>query len=119
MKCYNHPETDAVGTCKSCSKGLCHNCLTDTGNGIACTATCVEEVKTLNKLTESNKSRHKSLAKYLLNMALLVSAIGAFILFISLYIEDESGVNFSILIGWAFVLAGAVNFYSSFKYNKK
>jgi nitrogenase molybdenum-iron protein alpha/beta subunit len=23
IKCYNHPETDAVGTCSTCGKGIC------------------------------------------------------------------------------------------------
>lgn len=26
MKCFNHPEVDAVATCKKCGKGLCHDC---------------------------------------------------------------------------------------------
>ncbi|MBF0914050.1 hypothetical protein HXK64_03840, partial [Candidatus Gracilibacteria bacterium] len=26
MKCYNHPENDAVATCADCQKGLCHEC---------------------------------------------------------------------------------------------
>ncbi len=27
MKCFNHPETDANGTCQDCGKGLCGNCI--------------------------------------------------------------------------------------------
>ncbi|MCF8260042.1 MAG: DUF2180 family protein [Melioribacteraceae bacterium] len=27
MKCANHPESDAVGTCVDCGKGLCSECL--------------------------------------------------------------------------------------------
>ena len=26
MKCYNHPENDAVATCANCQKWLCHEC---------------------------------------------------------------------------------------------
>ncbi len=26
MKCYFHPEVDAVGVCTSCGKGLCSSC---------------------------------------------------------------------------------------------
>ena len=36
MRCFNHPESDAVGTCKACHKGLCHLCVTDLGHGLAC-----------------------------------------------------------------------------------
>ena len=27
MKCYNHPDRDAVGTCVDCGKGLCQECM--------------------------------------------------------------------------------------------
>lgn len=36
MHCYQHPQQSAVGICKHCYKGLCHNCASDTGDGLAC-----------------------------------------------------------------------------------
>ncbi len=27
MKCFNHPESDANGTCQDCGKGLCGSCV--------------------------------------------------------------------------------------------
>jgi hypothetical protein len=35
MKCYYHHEVDAVGLCKSCSKGICPECAFDVGGGLA------------------------------------------------------------------------------------
>lgn len=35
MKCYNHPERDAVSTCTKCGKGLCKEC-TDKYSPILC-----------------------------------------------------------------------------------
>lgn len=49
MKCYNHHDTDAVGVCKNCGKGICTDCLTDTGNGVACTNSCAEKMRTQRK----------------------------------------------------------------------
>jgi hypothetical protein len=49
MKCYNHQNVDAVGVCKNCRKGICHDCLTDVGNGIACTDSCITEVTDINR----------------------------------------------------------------------
>ena len=36
MRCFNHPDRDAIGLCKSCCKGLCHECTSDLGHGLAC-----------------------------------------------------------------------------------
>jgi hypothetical protein len=56
MNCYNHQNVPAVAICKNCNKGLCPECLTEVENGIACTATCIEEVKSINALIKSNKT---------------------------------------------------------------
>ena len=54
MKCFYHQGVDAVGLCKSCSKGLCLACALDTGNGLACQASCGERVRSLNQLVDRN-----------------------------------------------------------------
>lgn len=49
MKCFEHPELDAVGTCKQCSKGLCSTCAVDLAMGISCHGECRQLVsQTLN-----------------------------------------------------------------------
>ncbi len=55
MKCYNHPEENAVGLCKHCSKGLCKECLTDLSHGLACKNKHEAEVETLNELISRNQ----------------------------------------------------------------
>jgi hypothetical protein len=55
MKCFNHPDVEAVGICKSCNKGICKECLTEVENGIACKGKCEDEVKELNSLLKRNK----------------------------------------------------------------
>lgn len=59
MNCFNHVTTPAVAICKNCNKGLCPDCLTEIKNGIACTATCIGEVKSINELIERNKNLSK------------------------------------------------------------
>jgi hypothetical protein len=59
MKCYIHKTTDALGTCKSCSKGVCEECAFDTGNGLACKNSCVEEVRAVNEVIERNKQIYR------------------------------------------------------------
>lgn len=55
MNCYNHNEIPAVGICKHCNKGICPDCLSDTGDGLACKGHCLEEVNMINKLINHNK----------------------------------------------------------------
>ena len=43
MNCFYHPAVVAVGTCKSCSKGLCPACAVDLGKGLACKGRCEED----------------------------------------------------------------------------
>ncbi len=35
--------------CRNCGKGICPDCLTDTGNGVACANTCAGKMKTQRK----------------------------------------------------------------------
>jgi len=44
----------AVGTCKSCNKGLCPACAVDLGKGLACKGKCEEDVVAVIRLIERN-----------------------------------------------------------------
>jgi hypothetical protein len=50
MKCFYHPDVDAVGTCKNCSRGLCPGSLAEVEDGIACKGRCEAQVAVLNAL---------------------------------------------------------------------
>ena len=54
MKCYNHSERSAVGICKSCGKGICHECVAVLPNGLACKGMCESRVELLNQIIEKN-----------------------------------------------------------------
>jgi len=41
MKCWSHPEQDAVAICKSCGKGVCKDCVVDVRGDSYCKA-CIE-----------------------------------------------------------------------------
>lgn len=36
MKCYDHPEKEAVGLCKYCQRGLCEACAAQVDDVLAC-----------------------------------------------------------------------------------
>ena len=54
MKCFNHNDRDAVGTCKSCGKGVCRECAVDLGKGLACRAQCEKDVASMIALIDQN-----------------------------------------------------------------
>jgi len=61
MKCYNHPEMDAVAICKACGKAICKECAVDVGKGIACKGECEEDVKNINELMKRNIKAYEGL----------------------------------------------------------
>ncbi len=84
MKCFNHPQADAVASCKYCFKGVCPECAKDRGAGIACSAPCETEIKALHALIERNKrvvafapKTHSRQAIFLGLMALVFLVYGA------------------------------------------
>ena len=44
MKCFTHQAVDAIGTCKSCGKGLCPGCAVDLHFALSCRGDCESEL---------------------------------------------------------------------------
>ena len=54
MKCYYHQQQDAIGTCKSCQRGLCPDCAADFPQGLACRGKCGEDVQSVIQPVQNN-----------------------------------------------------------------
>src|SRR4051794_41083631 len=54
MRCFYHQDKDAVGSCKSCGKGLCAECAVDLGKGLACRGRCEETARAIIELVDRN-----------------------------------------------------------------
>ena len=54
MKCFYHHDRDAVGTCKSCQRGVCPECAVEFPHGLACKARCENDVESLIRLIQNN-----------------------------------------------------------------
>lgn len=73
MSCFNHPTANAVGVCKHCGRNLCHDCLSDELDSVACKTRCVDKVKAIDAFM------HKAvLAKF--NPTLIANLVGALLL---------------------------------------
>lgn len=51
MKCYTHPDTDAVATCTECGKALCGKCAIDVGGKVHCKE-CLATLTSMTPQTE-------------------------------------------------------------------
>jgi hypothetical protein len=54
MKCFRHGDVYAVGTCRACNKGLCHDCAADLGHALACKDECEEKAELLQSIVKNN-----------------------------------------------------------------
>jgi hypothetical protein len=45
VKCFYHPDQDAVGLCMACLRGVCRACAADLQRGLACKDHCEQEVR--------------------------------------------------------------------------
>ena len=54
MRCFYHPQADAVGTCKHCHRGLCSECASEREGGLACRGRCESAVDAVNALIRRN-----------------------------------------------------------------
>ena len=117
MKCFYHPEADAVAICKNCSRGLCRECVVDVKNGIACKDRCEEDVNALVKLVDHHVEAMASEERLLgsrgrnaLYSALIYIVVG--ILFIvwsrgSLYYTPHASMI--LIIGICLIAFGVLN----------
>jgi hypothetical protein len=98
MHCFYHPDREAVGVCKSCQRGICPECLTDIGKGIACKARCEEDARQLVRLTDA-AIRHEPANEFIvarMRWNRVVTSI------------------FYLLLGGGFVVAGILHPYLQF-----
>jgi hypothetical protein len=56
MKCFYHQERDAIGTCKSCQRGLCAECAVEFREGLACRSRCEEDVEGIIRMIQNSIS---------------------------------------------------------------
>lgn len=56
MKCFAHREADAVGTCRTCGRGLCPPCVALAGNKLTCHGACHADLLSLDRWISTSRS---------------------------------------------------------------
>lgn len=75
MKCYSHPEIDAIGTCTNCGRAVCQSCSVNVADKIMCQK-CLASGDTLNVRTASSKSYNSlSIVSIILSVIGLVACL--------------------------------------------
>jgi hypothetical protein len=111
MKCFYHPEVDAVGICKNCQKGLCVNCALDVGDGLACNGSCAEKVIAVNRLVARNVTAHQQAPRSYLMVVVMFGVLGILVLSIGLVnINQSARLNLNANISDYFMAIAGVIF---------
>ena len=109
MKCFRHIAIDAVGSCKVCCKGLCPECAVDLGHSLTCRGDCESEAALIhaqilaNRQTISAQKRNRYFTPiFLLVCGFVFAAVG---------ISSGGVASFSAVLGFVFLIMGAVLLY--------
>lgn len=106
MKCFAHPDREAVGVCKACLKGTCRDCAVDLGGGLACLGRCEDRVRALIRLMDA-QIRISPIAAQGSNLfatAGMLFAIGA--IFLGWGLWCGPGYGFVVALGAVFLAMG-------------
>ena len=107
MKCYNHPEREAVAECRACGKAVCQECGLETGNGIACRQSCASIFAEKTEHYSRQAAHLKNLKR--LNFLSSLFSIGMGLLFIYFSFMGYGVVyDLILLIGTGFTIYGVV-----------
>jgi hypothetical protein len=119
MRCFRHPQSEAVGTCKYCFKGVCTECAKDTGIGIVCSPQCEEEVKSLQAIVDKSKQVFPLVAKTHGRNAILLALFGvAFFVFSAIARSDSFMFPFLLSFGVIMVIGAIFSFLMARRYAK-
>lgn len=79
MRCFYHPDREAVGLCKNCAKGLCAESAIDVGHGLACPGPCEKRVEHVNSVIDKSQAIASTSASFVGDgMLALAVVIGCF-----------------------------------------
>ena len=114
MRCFNHPEVEAIGVCKSCQRGFCRECAADLGHGLACMGKHEEDVNTLNSILNQSAKIYAVTPKTRNAAPLFYGFMG--IVFAGFGLIKGNGMtDFSSVLGLGFVVFALY----IYVYNKK
>ena len=116
MKCFNHPENDAIGICKACGRGLCRYCVVEVGLSCSCKGECERVVATMNDLLEKSRTRLQKFGGIYSRIGLVAGLLGFLVLSLAGFFFADSnlelGLTFAILSVPFLLLGGMMAYFA-------
>ena len=118
MLCYYHKDKQAVGSCKSCNKGLCTDCAVDVNKGLACRGTCEEDVRLIVQLIDQNIKLMSTTSRLIegggsARTAASIFNIACDVIFLILGLLNWPRYDFAFLLGICFLAYGLYSIFWS------
>lgn len=109
MKCFNHSDVSAIGICKACGKGLCRDCLTDLGHGLACKNVHEERVQGFELINSQNIKAYTDASKNIFLLPAFFVFMGMIFVGFALS-EGKNFTSFPVVMGLGFAFFGVLFF---------
>jgi hypothetical protein len=120
MKCFYHPNVDAVGVCKSCGRALCRDCITEVGLSCSCKGRCESVVATMNDLVVRGGSAYQKSGALQIRNGILITLLGGLFAVPGFLNGDNSPwTYFMIGAGIIFAIMGLSSIYSGVRFKQK
>jgi len=113
MKCYNHPEVDAVAVCKSCSRGLCRECAVEVGTSIGCKNRCEADVAALDEIIRRGRTGYQKTSSTYFRSGLVIILLGAVFLFMGVASWGGGQANYFFLVTGGLIAALGISYFVS------
>ena len=120
MRCFYHGEVEAVAICKSCGRGVCHDCGAEVGTGTACRNRCEPEVEALNELIQRNKKAYASTAGMYRGGGAFSVLVGVLFAGFGWFMRETGSFSYFIIaLGVIFFLRGVSQFFAARRWREK
>ena len=115
MRCFYHEDKEAVGTCKSCGRGVCRECAVELSKGLACSGRCEADAQAVIRLIDQNIQLSSSSGRLVQTNRGFRYGIGVFqIVFGMLFLTWGflvTYMRFAVFLGIVFVAYGLYTIY--------
>ena len=113
MKCINHSENDAVGSCQNCGRALCGECYSEVGQKLSCFGQCeIELSKYVEFLEVSMQAVKKTSTAYARNGYIYLFLGFLFLVFgiLPVIVNGDFGALFLAFAGPIFIVGAMFSF---------
>ncbi len=117
MNCFTHPQA-AIGICKHCGRGLCHDCVVEVELSLACKSRCEAHVAALNELLDRGKTAYQKTAGAYTKTAVFMGLSGLLFTGVGVMTFKTSGI-IALPLGLLFLLGSTFYFHSAKRYRSR